>query len=100
MAELEPFQAEVLPPGYQLRYTGQLEDQTEAQEFLTLAFGIALMLIALILISQFNSVVKPVIILTSVIMSTVGVILGLVVFQMPFVIIMTGWGSSRSRGSW
>jgi multidrug efflux pump len=92
MAELESFQAEVLPPGYQLRYTGQLQDQTEAQEFLSLAFGIALMLIALILISQFNSVVKPVIILTSVIMSTVGVILGLVVFQMPFVIIMTGVG--------
>ncbi|MEX2528491.1 MAG: efflux RND transporter permease subunit [Gemmatimonadota bacterium] len=81
-----------LPVGYQLRYTGQLEDQTEAQEFLTMAFGIALMLIAFILISQFNSVVKPFIILTSVIMSTVGVILGLMVFQMPFVIIMTGVG--------
>jgi multidrug efflux pump len=92
MAELAEFQATELPPGYQLRYTGQLQDQTEAQEFLTLAFGIALMLIALILISQFNSVVKPVIILTSVIMSTVGVLLGLLVFQMPFVIIMTGVG--------
>ena len=83
---------EELPPGYQLRYTGQLEEQMEAQEFLSLAFGIALMLIAFILISQFNSVVKPVIILTSVIMSTVGVLLGLMVFQMPFVIIMTGVG--------
>jgi multidrug efflux pump len=92
MEELAEFQATVLPPGYQLRYTGQLEDQTEAQEFLTMAFGIALMLIALILISQFNSIVKPVIILTSVIMSTVGVILGLMVFRMPFVIIMTGVG--------
>ncbi len=91
MTELADFQAS-LPPGYQLRFTGQLEDQTEAQEFLSMAFGIALMLIALILISQFNSVVKPVIILTSVIMSTVGVILGLLVFQMPFVIIMTGVG--------
>jgi multidrug efflux pump len=89
---LATFAAERVPPGYQLRYTGQLEDQTDAQEFLTMAFAIALMLIGFILISQFNSVVKPLIILTSVIMSTVGVFLGLIVFQMPFVIIMTGVG--------
>ncbi|TVP42098.1 MAG: efflux RND transporter permease subunit, partial [Gemmatimonadales bacterium] len=92
MEELADFRASALPPGYQLRFTGQLEDQNEAQAFLSMAFGIALMLIALILISQFNSVVKPVIILTSVIMSTVGVLLGLLVFRMPFVIIMTGVG--------
>jgi multidrug efflux pump len=89
---LAPFVAEELPPGYQLRYTGQLEEQQEAQEFLSLAFLIALALIGFILISQFNSLVKPVIILTSVIMSTVGVLLGLMVFSMPFVIIMTGVG--------
>ena len=64
----------------------------EAQEFLTRAFGIALMLIAFILISQFNSVVTPLIILTSVIMSTVGVLIGLLMFSLPFVIIMTGVG--------
>jgi multidrug efflux pump len=52
----------------------------------------ALMLIGFILISQFNSVVKPVIILTSVIMSTVGVLIGLMIFQMPFGIINTGVG--------
>ena len=92
MATLADFQAQELPPGYQMRFTGQLEDQGEAQEFLTTAFLIALALIAFILISQFNSVVKPLIILTSVIMSTVGVFLGLMVFQMPFVIIMTGVG--------
>ena len=61
------------------------------------AFGlmsaiIALMAIGAILISQFNSVVKPVIIMTSVIMSTVGVLIGLMTFNMPFVIIMTGVG--------
>jgi multidrug efflux pump len=91
-ATLADFVATGLPPGYQLRYTGQHDDQAEAQEFLGMAFGIALMLIAFILISQFNSVVKPVIILSSVIMSTVGVLLGLMVFNMPFVIIMTGVG--------
>ncbi len=52
----------------------------------------ALALMGFILISQFNSVVKPVIILSSVIMSTVGVLIGLMVFKMPFVIIMTGLG--------
>jgi len=50
------------------------------------------MLILFILISQFNSVIKPVIIMTSVVMSTVGVFLGLMIFRMPFGIIMTGVG--------
>lgn len=81
-----------LPPGYTMRFTGEQEDQQEAMSFLLTAFMAALMLIALILVSQFNSVVKPLIILSSVIMSTVGVLVGLLVFRMPFVIIMTGVG--------
>lgn len=84
--------AGALPPGYTIRYTGQSEDQAEAQSFLGGAFLTALLLIAFILISQFNSLVKPVIILTSVMMSTVGVLLGLLVFRMEFGIIMTGVG--------
>ncbi len=81
-----------LPPGYTMAFTGEQEEQQEAMEFLAGAFLAALMLIALILVSQFNSVVKPLIILTSVVMSTVGVLIGLMVFSMPFVIIMTGVG--------
>ena len=81
-----------LPPGYTMRYTGQSEEQDEAQAFLGGAFLTALMLIGFILISQFNSIVKPVIILTSVIMSTIGVLLGLMIFRMPFGIINTGVG--------
>ncbi|MFW6199394.1 MAG: efflux RND transporter permease subunit [Gemmatimonadota bacterium] len=81
-----------LPPGYTLRYTGEQEEQQEAQEFLSVAFGAALGLIAFILISQFNSVVKPFIILSSVIMSTAGVLVALLVFQMPFSIVLTGVG--------
>ena len=81
-----------LPAGYQLRFAGQQDDQDEAQAFLTTAFFIALALIAMILISQFNSVVKPFIILTSVVMSTVGVLVGLMIFRMPFGIVMTGVG--------
>ena len=90
-AALAEFSAS-LPAGYSLRFTGEQQDQQEAQEFLATAFMAALMLIALILVSQFNSVVKPVIILSSVILSTIGVLIGLMVFQMPFVIIMTGVG--------
>ncbi len=89
---LEPFVRDELPPGYTMRYTGQQEEQAEAEEFLTNAFLAALALIAFILVTQFNSVIKPVIILTSVMMSTAGVLLGLMVFQMPFGIIMTGVG--------
>ncbi len=89
---LAPLASEELPPGYELRYTGQLEEQMEAQEFLSRAFAIALMLIAFILISQFNSVIKPFIILSSIVMSTVGVLVGLLVFNLPFVVIMTGIG--------
>ncbi len=81
-----------LPPGYSLSFTGEQEEQQEAMAFLTGAFLAALMLIALILVTQFNSVVKPLIILSSVIMSTTGVLIGLMVFEMPFVIIMTGVG--------
>lgn len=81
-----------LPAGYFVRYTGQSEDQAEAQAFLSKAFILALMLIGLILVTQFNSLVKPLIILTSVLMSTIGVLVGLMLFRMPFGIIMTGVG--------
>ena len=81
-----------LPPGYTMRYTGQSQEQDEAQAFLTGAFLTALMLIGFILISQFNSIVKPFIILTSVLMSTIGVLIGLMIFRMPFGIINTGVG--------
>lgn len=81
-----------LPRGYTMKYTGQNEDQQESMQFLTGAFVLALLLIAFVLVSQFNSIVKPLIIMTSVIMSTVGVLIGLIVFRMPFGIIMTGVG--------
>lgn len=88
---LEPYLND-LPGGVTSRWTGQTEEQNEAQDFLTNAFLIALGLMAFILISQFNSVAKPFIVMTSVIMSISGVLYGLVVFQMPFGIIMTGIG--------
>ena len=89
---LSDFAAEELPIGYRVEYTGQSQEQDEAAAFLQSAFLGAVMLIGLILVSQFNSVIKPLIILTSVMMSTAGVFLGLMVFRMPFGIIMTGVG--------
>ncbi len=86
-----PFAAS-LPSGYQLRYTGQQEEQAESQAFLMGAFITAIMLMGFILVSQFNSVFKPVIILSSVVLSTIGVLIGLLVFRMPFGIIMSGVG--------
>jgi multidrug efflux pump subunit AcrB len=75
-----------------MRFTGEFEEQQKAQAFLTKAFGAALFLIVLILVTQFNSVSQPVIIMTSVILSLGGVFFGLSVLEMPFGIIMTGVG--------
>jgi multidrug efflux pump len=66
--------------------------QQESEAFLTKAFGAAVFLIILILVTQFNSVSQPVIIMTSVLLSLGGVFMGLTFMDMPFNIIMTGVG--------
>ena len=81
-----------LPPGYKVSFTGENQDQQESEEFLGRAFTIALFLIFLILVSQFNSVSQPFIIMTSVILSLGGAFFGLMMFKQPFGIIMTGVG--------
>jgi CzcA family heavy metal efflux pump len=81
-----------LPPGYGLAYSGENEEQQKAVAFLQRAFGIGLLLILLVLITQFNSLLQPLIILASVAMSMFGVLLGLVLTQHRFGIIMTGMG--------
>jgi multidrug efflux pump len=81
-----------LPDGYTIRFTGEQEDQAEAANFLIKALGIAVALIFLILVTQFNSFAKPFIIIISVLFSTIGVFGGLATFNMEFVIIMTGIG--------
>jgi multidrug efflux pump subunit AcrB len=82
--------AATLPVGYTLRYAGQQQEQQESQAFLTTAFVIAVLLITFILVWQFDSITKPMIIMTSVVLSTIGVLLGLLVFHLPFGIIMSG----------
>jgi multidrug efflux pump subunit AcrB len=81
-----------LPPGYRITFTGEFEFQQESEDFLTKAFAIALFLIFLILVTQFNSVAQPFIIMTAVILSLGGAFLGLTVIGSPFGIIMTGVG--------
>jgi multidrug efflux pump len=76
----------------EVKFTGEQEDQQESASFLGKAMMLALFLILFILITQFNSVLKPVIIITEVIFSITGVLLGYAIFHMSFSVIMTGMG--------
>lgn len=81
-----------LVAGASYRLTGESEDQAEAQTFLMQAFVVALLLIAMILVAQFNSVLQTFIVMTSVIMSFIGINLSLIVHHQKFGVIMTGIG--------
>ena len=81
-----------MPIGYRIQYTGENEDQQESAEFLSRAFVVAVFMIALVLITQFNSVALPFVVLTSVILSLIGVLIGLLLTATPFGIMMTGIG--------
>lgn len=72
-----------------LKFTGQQEEQAKEMAFLGTALVIAVFLIFLIMVAQFNSAATPFIIIASVVFSLIGVFLGLVIFQMDFIIIMT-----------
>lgn len=87
-----------LPAGYTISYTGENDDLIETQSFLLRAFVMALLLISLVLIAQFNSVLQAFVIMTSVILSLGGVFLGLYICNMPFGILMTGIGSISLAG--
>ena len=80
------------PPGITHQFGGAAEEEQESTDFLLKAFFVALFLIAMVLVLQFNSVVVPFIVMTSVILSLIGVFTGLLTFQMPFGIIMSGIG--------
>jgi multidrug efflux pump subunit AcrB len=86
------FAGYTVPEGYIVSYTGKAMEQDKAQAFLKNAFLIAIFLITLILVSQFNSVVKPLIIMMTVLFSTIGVFLGIAIFGMKISVIMTGIG--------
>ncbi len=75
--------------GYEFAFTGGQEQQAEEMSFLSGALGIAIFLILLVIVMQFNSYSTPTIILTAVVLSLIGVFLGLVITQHDFIIIMT-----------
>jgi len=81
-----------MPEGYYFKFTGEQEQQAESMTFLAVAFIIAFFLIFLIIVSQFNSVGTPFIIMASVLFSTIGVFLGFSIFNMEFIGLMCGIG--------
>ena len=78
-----------LPAGISISFTGEQEKQMEEMAFLSKALLIAVFLIFLILVGQFNSTSTPIIISLSVLLSLIGVLLGLIIFRMDFIIMMT-----------
>jgi len=91
--QLKPILASFdFPEGYRYKFTGEQQEQEESMAFLMTAMLIAVSLITLILVGQFNSVVKPLIIMATVLFSTIGVFGGLATFRMDFIVIMTGIG--------
>ena len=81
-----------VPEGYEVKMTGEQEQQQETQSFLGLAFAGALALMLLILVTQFNSIIKPLIIFSTVAFSLIGVALGFAITHKTLSIVMTGVG--------
>jgi multidrug efflux pump len=81
-----------LPSGIEYKLRGQNEDQEKSSAFLEVAFVVALAVMAMILVTQFNSFYQAFLILSAVLFSTVGVFAGLLIFQRPFGIVMSGIG--------
>lgn len=88
---LEPLAAD-LPAEFKINYTGEREEEAKARDFLSRAGMVAVLLIALVLVTQFNSLALPFIILMAVVLSWIGVFGGLAITGMPFGIVMGGVG--------
>ena len=81
-----------LPAGVDWEWTGDQEEQQESGQFLMKAFAGALGLMFIILLAQFNSIYNSVLVLLAVVLSTTGVLIGMLTMNQPFSIIMTGTG--------
>jgi multidrug efflux pump len=81
-----------IPEGYSIQFTGEQDMQAETGQFMVTAMFIALALIFIILVAQFNSLAKPLIIISQFFFSFTGVLLGFVVFKIDISIMMTGMG--------
>jgi multidrug efflux pump subunit AcrB len=87
-----------LPPNYSIREGAGQEMRNEANQYIVKAFAIALFLIAIVLVAQFNSIFQPVIIMTSVFLSLGGVFWGFALTGMEFVMMMSGIGCVALAG--
>lgn len=88
----EWLETDPLPRSISWEWTGDQEEQEESGAFLSKAFAGALALMFVILLAQFNSFYNSVLVLLAVVLSTTGVLIGMMVMQQPFSIIMTGTG--------
>jgi len=79
-------------PRIEFTFKGEDQEQREAESFLLKAFGVALFVMAVILVTQFNSFYQSLLILSAVFFSTIGVLLGLLITNQPFGIVMSGVG--------
>ncbi len=99
---LEQLMAQVpqlgIDPSVQFRIKGSAQNQAEAGQFLIQAFGLALALMAMILVTQFNSIFQALLILTAVLFSTGGVLLGLLVTGQTFSLVNSGIGTIALAG--
>ncbi|MDP4556193.1 efflux RND transporter permease subunit [Halomonas meridiana] len=81
-----------LPDGLMVNVAGEQEDQQESMQFLVGAFLIAIGLMALILVTQFNSYYQAALVLSAIVFSTAGVLMGLLITGQAFGIVMVGMG--------
>ena len=81
-----------LPRTVTVKFKGEYEEQQKAKSFLVKAFSVALFIMAVVLVTQFNSFYSAFLILSAVLMSTIGVLIGLLITGKPFGVVMTGVG--------
>ncbi|RMH70613.1 MAG: efflux RND transporter permease subunit [Gemmatimonadetes bacterium] len=81
-----------IPLGYTIRFTGENEEQAETADFLSKAFFATILLIVFVLVAEFNSLKVPILVMSGVVLSIIGVLIGLMITRTPFGIVMTGIG--------
>ncbi|MCZ6458600.1 MAG: efflux RND transporter permease subunit, partial [Gammaproteobacteria bacterium] len=93
VAELQNWiDTQTFDPALNIEFRGANEEQAQSMAFVQVAFLLSLLLMFVLLVTQFNSIYQSVLILVAVVMSTAGVLLGLIILQAPFSAILTGVG--------
>ena len=91
-------QLQAFDPAVQIRFRGANEEQADSMAFVSAAFTLALALMFILLVTQFNNFYQSALILVAVVMSTAGVLLGLLVLGKPFSALLTGVGVMALAG--